>query len=140
MLSDNATQKQQQLDHLTDVNALRLAIASAITAIEKNNLTQLETDLATQESICNRLAASKWTPLVADPGRGAASEDYESSLLLGIRRAHMALAQTNRVYAGLLKRARRSSGLIVALYRSHGEGYDRSSSPLSQSHTWSCEV
>jgi len=140
MLNDHATRKQEQLEHLSHVNALRQAVASAISAIEKNDLAQFETHLATQETICHRLSATKGTSSLTASGIAAASEDSDRSLPLEIRQAYMALAQLNRVYAALLKRVRRSFGLMVALYRSHGEGYDRSPSPLAQGHTWSCEV
>jgi len=141
MGNDNATRKQEQLEHLAHVNALRQAIASAISAIEKNDLTQLETHLATQETICNRLSATKRRPLLTASGIAAVTDDADgASLLQEIRHAHLALAQLNRVYASLLKRVRRSLGLMAAIYRSHGEGYDRSPSPLLQGHTWSCEV
>ena len=139
MRNDNATRKQEQLEHLAQVNALRQAIASAISAIEKNDLTQFETHLATQETICHRLSATKCASLFTAPGI-AASEEADRPLSLEIRQAYMALAQLNRVYAALLKRARRSFGLMVALYRTHREGYDRSPSALAQGHTWSCEV
>jgi len=139
MLNDDATGKQEQLEHLTQVNALRQAIASAISAIEKNDVAQFETHLATQETLCNRLSAREWASLLtASDAEGGGEADR--SLPLEIRQAYTALAQVNRVYAALLKRAQRSFGLMVALYRGHGEGYDRSPSALPQGRTWSCEV
>jgi hypothetical protein len=132
MANDNATRTQEQLKHLAHVNALGKAIASAISAIEKNDLAQFEAHLASQESICNRLAATKCG---AD-----AAEGSDSPVELEIRQSYVELAHLNRVYMTLLKSAQRSVGLIVALYRNYGEGYDRGPSALSQSHTWSCEV
>lgn len=140
MLNDDATRKQEQLEHLAQVNALRQAIASAISAIEKNDIVQFETHLATQETLCNRLSARKWASWLTPSGIAAGSEAAQRSLPAEIRQAYIALAQLNRVYAALLKRARRSFGLMVALYRGHGEGYDRSPSALPQGRTWSCEV
>jgi len=132
MLHDDANRKQEQAEYLGRVQALGQAIASAISAIEKYDRTRFEAHLAVQETICNRLTATNWKVLF---------EGTAPSLIEEVRQAHMALAQLNRVYAALLKRVRRSSGLIVALYRSHGEGYDRGPSPLlSQGHTWSCEA
>jgi hypothetical protein len=131
MLKSDATRKQDQLEYLALVRALSQAIASAISSIEKNDLRQLESDLAAQESICNRICGTKSTLLHGNS---------DASWLVEIRQAHMALAQLNRVYAGLLQRVRKSAGLIAVLYRSYGEGYDREPSPLPQQHTWSCEV
>ena len=140
MLKADASRKEGQLEHLAQVRALSLAVASAISAIEKNDLRQFEIQLANQETICNRLSAAKWilSPTAAEEaGPGA---NLDESLLPEIRKAYIALAQLNRVYAALLNRTRRSFGLIAALYRSHGEGYQRGPVPLPQHHTWSCEV
>jgi len=139
MLKPDATRKPAQVEHLVQVRALSLAIASAISAIEKNDLREFEAQLAIQERICNRIAATGWTAQLTGPQKAAENEVPDAALLQEIRQAYVALAQLNRVYAALLKRARRSFGLIAALYRSHGEGYHRGPSPLPN-HTWSCEV
>jgi hypothetical protein len=140
MLKSDANRRQELVEYLAQVHALSQAIASAISAIEKNDLRKLEAHLAVQESICNRLAGAKEMLFPTAKGKVVAGENPDAQLLQEIRQAHLALAQLNRVYAALLKRARRSAGLIIALYRSHGEGYDREVSTLSQRHTWSCEV
>jgi hypothetical protein len=140
MLKSEATRGQHLLEHLAQVNALSQAVASALSAIEKNDLRQLEAHLAVQETICNRLAGAKITLMSAESQKLASGENPDAQLLQQIRQAYIALAQLNRVYGALLKRVRRSAGLIIALYRSHGEGYDHKPSPLSQRHTWSCEV
>lgn len=140
MLESGATRRQEQLEHLAQVHALSQAVASAISAIEKNDLRQLEADLAAQETLCNRLSGAKgslWSAATAEAVLGHAQD---AQLLQEIRQAHTALAQLNRVYATLLKSARRSVGLISALYRSYGQGYESGSSPLAKHHTWSCEV
>jgi hypothetical protein len=140
MPSSDATRKREHLEHLAQVRALSLAVASAISAIEKNDLRQFQIHLATQETICNRLSGTTWASLLAAPEKAAANDRLDTSLLHEVREAYKALAQLNRVYGALLKRTRRSFGLIIALYRSHGEGYDRVPSHLPQHHTWSCEV
>ncbi len=127
MLKSDATRRQDQVEYLAQVHALKQAVASAISAIEKNDLRQFETHLAIQETICNRLSANRrMLPAIAISG-----ENPDAQLTLEIRQAHIALAQLNRVYTALLKRARRSVDLMNALYRSHG---------VAQRHTWSCEV
>jgi uncharacterized coiled-coil protein SlyX len=133
-----AIRKQDLVEHLAQVQALSRAIGFAIAAIEKNNLRELETQLATQETICNRLSGNKL--VISSISKVEAVRDETAHLLQQIRQAHLALAQLNRVYAALLKRSRRHLGQITALYGSHGEGYDRGPSTLPQRHTWSCEV
>jgi hypothetical protein len=133
MLKSDGTQRQHQIEHLAQVRALLDAIASAISAVEKNDLRKFEVHLAVQETICNRLSAKKWTMWSgAAPGDDAAGENTDANLWEEIRQAHIALAHLNRVYAALLKRARKSVELMSALYISHV--------PLPRRHTWSCEV
>ena len=140
MPKSDATRNQEQLEHLALVRALSQAVESAISAIEKNDLRQLQTALASQETICNRICGTKPTLVLAAPEKPVAGEDPDAARLQEIRQAHVGLARLNRVYAALLQRVRRSTGLITALYRSYGEGYDRGPSPLPPHHTWSCEV
>jgi hypothetical protein len=135
-----AIRKQDLVEHLAQVHALARAIGSAISAIEKNNLPELETQLATQETICNRLSGNKLVMSSISKVEAVRGETPDAHLLQQIRQAHLALAQLNRVYAALLKRSRRYLGLIAALYRGHGEGYEREPSTGPQRHTWSCEV
>jgi hypothetical protein len=135
-----AIRKQDLVEHLAQVHALSRAIGSAISAIEKNNLRELETQLATQETICNRLSGNKLVISSISKAEAVRGETPDAPLLQQIRQAHLALAQLNRAYAALVKRSRRYLGLITALYRGHGEGYDRGPSTGPQRHTWSCEV
>jgi hypothetical protein len=138
MLKSDAIRTQGQLE-LAQVQGLLQAVASAISAIEKNDLTRLETQLAIQETICDRLSSNKGI-LSATTGEGPPSES-NAQLSQRIRQAYIALAQLNRVYTDLVKRARRSVGLISALYSSQGEGYTHAPSPSTHHrHTWSCEV
>ena len=132
--------RTSQLEHLAQVKAPAQAIASAISAIESNDLAEFETYLAAQETICYRLSSTKWTLSPTAAEQGDAPEKSDQALLLEIRQAYIGLAQLNRVYAAVLKRTRKSLGLIAALYRSHRLGYDREPYPVPQSGTWSCEV
>jgi hypothetical protein len=133
VMDSNTNRGQQHVEHLAYVRSLLEAVASAIAAIEKNDLREFETHLAAQETICNRLSASasmlsSATTAVDD----AVGEHTDGRLLMEIQEAHAALANLNRVYAALLKRARRSVGLMAALYRNHV--------PAPRCHTWSCEA
>jgi hypothetical protein len=140
MQKSAAIRTQDLLEHLAQVRALSQAVASAISAIEKNNLREFETQLATQETICNRLSGKMLGMSSISKAEAVRGETPDAHLLEKIRQAHSALSQLNRVYAALVRRSRRYVGLIAALYRSHGEGYDRGPSALPQRHTWSCEV
>ena len=139
MLQSDATRRREQLEHLAQVHALSQAIASAISAIEKNDLPQLETYVAAQETMCNRLSGTKGIFPLSPKTNALANGNPEAQLQQELRQAHVALAQLNRVYAALLKRSSRSVGLMAALYR-QSAGYDRSSAPAPQRHSWSCEV
>lgn len=135
MKNSQETRHQDQLQHLAQVRALIEAIESGILAIEKNDLARFETHLAEQEVISHRLSAMPLTGAgIADP------EEELHDTWQEIRRTHLKLAQLNRVYAAVLKSANRSVTLIVTLYRSYREGYDRGSPALSRPHSLSCEV
>ena len=140
MSQSDSTRKQGE--QLAQVQALSHEIASAISAIEKNDFRQFESHLAAQEALCNRIVAANrmLPPAPADAERGEKDLDPSSELLAEIRQAHIALAQLNKVYAAVLKRAERTAGLIAALYHSQGHGYERSPSRATKHHTWSCEV
>ena len=140
MQKSGAIRRQAQLEYLAQVQALTLAVASAISAIEKNDLRKFEIQLAAQETICNRLSGTKWTLSSTAKEKAVSGENRDAQLLQEIRQSHLVLAQLNRVYAELVKRCRKSVELIAALYRSQGEGYDRRPAFLAQRHTWSCEV
>jgi hypothetical protein len=140
MLQSGSTRAEQQRGHLAHVHALSRAVRLAITAIEKNDLKALEAHLAEQETICNRLSDSAGAFPFDAIITTAPGDNRDARLLEEIRQAHVGLAQLNRVYSGLLKRARKSLALISAVYRSPREGYDRGPSELPQCHSWSCEV
>jgi hypothetical protein len=119
------------------MHALSSAVSGAISAIENNDLQLLKTHVAAQEVICNRLSSNKGTSAPTSTGKGG---NQDQTLQREISQARNALAQLNRVYAALLSRVSDSAQMIIALYRSHGEGYNRGQSALSQHHSWSCEV
>jgi len=129
-MSPITPRRQQQGEHLAQVQALLQAVSSAISAIEKNDLPEFEKRLAAQETICHRLSASM--PALLFSAVDGAEDSAEAQLLQEVRKAHADLAHLNRVYAALLKRARRSVTLMAAFYRNHA--------PVPQYHTWSCDI
>jgi len=118
-------------EHLARLRVLSQQLTTAISAIERNDLAQLQSSVAAQESLCCELTGVQW-PLL--PGA------MESALLDEIRATQMELAQLNRVYAAVLKRAQRSAALMTALYRSFGQGYAKDAPPPAEKQTLSCEV
>lgn len=140
MLKSAATRKQERLEHLAQIHALSRAMASAISAIEKNDLQQFQSHLAVQETICNRLSANAAGFSSVATENEVTGENPDATLQKEIVKAHVALAQLNRVYAALLKRSSKTVATLIALYRSDGEGYNRGLSSLPQCHSWSCEV
>ena len=118
-------------EHLARLRALSQQLASAISAIERNDLAKLQSSVAAQESLCCELTAAQWplSPVAT-----------ESALLDEISATQMELAQLNRVYAAVLKRAQRSAALMTALYRSFGQGYAKDAPPPAEEQTLSCEV
>jgi len=140
MMKSEIIRMPQQVEHLAQVRALTQAIASAISAIEKNNLREFESQVSMQETLCNRVSGTKWALSPKTKETAASDENLDEELLREIWQAHLLLAQVNRAYAELVKRSRRFVELLAVVYRSHGEGYARRPSPLPQRHTWSCEV
>ena len=117
--------------HLARVQALMVEMQAAISAIERNNLHDFQSALGKQEALCNELMVLRQTPLQDIKARELAKQ---------LQAAYMQLAQFNRVYAGVVKRAKRWTDLLSLLYGLHGEGYGKTSGPPAQHQTLSCEV
>jgi hypothetical protein len=137
MAKPTPTREQADFQHLTRVQALTAEVAAAISAIEHNHLDQLQVAVANQERICNDLAARKWTPSSLARKFAGGPQAPTSETGEQIHAAHVTLAQLNRVYAGVVKRSKRSVELLSALYS--GTGYGPQPSP-SEIQTLSCEV
>jgi hypothetical protein len=131
MSTQKSADQRAPREHLARLRALSQQLGSAISAIERNDLAQLQSSVAAQESLCCELTGARW-PL--------SPTATESVLLNEIRATQMELAQLNRVYAGVLKRAQRSAALMTALYRSFGQGYAKDAPPPAEKQTLSCEV
>ncbi len=96
---------------------------TAISAIEKNDLSQLQSAIARQETLCSQLAAMPWNPCMA-----------ERTTLRQIHEAYAELAQVNRVYDGVVKRSKRCADMLLSLY-------GRFNLPaLTDRTAWACEV
>src|SRR5690349_7955106 len=92
---------------LTGLRTLSSEITSAMVALAKNDVEQLETRLATQERLCDELLNSAGSAAVAaDPS---------------IEKARRDLADLNRVYSAILRRAERVLQIMSALHTRHGQ-------------------
>jgi hypothetical protein len=128
--------------HLALVRELSGEISSAISAIERNDMTELTSRLAAQEVICHKLNQQDPQRLkqAFESYRSAVQSRDKSSLLQKVREAHLTLARLNRTYAGVIGRSQRSIELITSLYRNHGQGYSKDEKAQPSKHTWSCEA
>ncbi|MGH9500017.1 MAG: hypothetical protein ACRD3L_12830 [Terriglobales bacterium] len=135
MPKSSPTREAESLQHLARVRALSTEVATAISAIEKNDVRRLQTAVANQERISHQLAATKWTPALSREKAGQSSESGAQ-----IQNAYVALAQLNRVYAAVLKRSKRSVELLAALYGNLGDGYGEAPPQAENFQTLSCEA
>lgn len=129
MPTSNAIREQAGFEQLELVRALSREITAAISAIERNDLQQFQATIANQEKLCHQLAARKWPPITA----AATNPDP-------IHQVYVALAQLNRVYAGVVKRSKRCADLLSALYGACGLGYGKDLAAATEGQTWTCEV
>jgi hypothetical protein len=128
MQKSTANREPEKLEPLELVRALSREIATAISAVEKNDLQGLQAAIALQETICHQLVVRK-------SSFAAAAKD--SDLL---RQAYLELAQLNRVYAGVIKRSKRGADLLASLYSLYGMGYGKDGSGMPQRQSLTCEV
>jgi hypothetical protein len=140
MLKSNSARAQADHQHLMRVRALTAEVTAAIYAVEHNDLGKLQVAISNQERICNELATTKWTPSSPEkkPVRGA--KPATSEIVDQIQAAYVALAQINRVYAGVVKRSKRAVDLLAALYGNQRDGYSPEPRPSENFQTLSCEV
>ena len=126
----------QQDEQLARVRALSAEIASAISAIGRNDMGQFQIHVANQEALCNRMTPLQ-APLIArQPVRHRADLDPVDNF----RTVHLELLRLNRIYAAVIMRAAKTNKIIAALYRCSHEGYEQAHSETRSRHTWSCEV
>ncbi len=132
--------RSTQADFASRLRELTRAITGATSALEHNNLNEFLRCLANQEAI----AAGIDTGLKAvlsdggtnrrGPGGGFSAEKDLSS-------ACIQLADANRIFAAVVKRSKRSTSLLAALYQSSAGTYGRTSGQqLPERRTLSCEV
>jgi len=139
MQKPHPAREQADYQHLARVRALTAEVAAAISAVERNDLSQLQVAVTNQERICSELATTRWTPSFSARRPAGGLKLATSEPAAQIHAAYVALAQINRVYAGVVKRSKRAVDLLSALYGQQEDSYSRE--PRSESfQTLSCEV
>ena len=139
--TDSAEQGSRS-EHLALVRSLSREVATAISAIEHNDLDLLKSSVAAQEAICQKLSQDRtvWLRAACASYRESSREPERVSRWQEVRDAHAGLARLNRIYEALIRRSHKSIQLITALYRGQGHDYSQEGKPQSGNHTWSCEV
>jgi hypothetical protein len=140
MLKSNSARAQADHQHLMRVRAMTAEVAAAISAVEHNDLGKLQVAIVNQERICNELATTKWTPSFPAKKPVRAAKPATLEIVDQIQTAYVALAQINRVYAGVVKRSKRAVDLLSALYGSQGDSYSPEPRSSESFQTLSCEV
>jgi hypothetical protein len=123
---------KQRKEQVAQLRALAGEIASAIAAIEKNDLSALVSHIAAQQSICDRLGSAR---IAFSMAGNKSSEPFRE-----LQKAQAELAYMNKVYKAVVKRAQKTTALIAGIYRAHAQGYGKGASSAAKHQTWSCEV
>jgi hypothetical protein len=141
MADPRTAEAREAMEHLALVQALSHEISSAISAIERNDMADFAARLSAQEAICRDLdrKGTKFQAACASY-RASSNLPAEASVWEKIRQAHFALAKLNRVYRGVISRSQKSIGLILNLYKNHGQRYSKDANARGGKHTLSCEA
>ncbi|HZP64534.1 MAG TPA: hypothetical protein VFB28_14055 [Terriglobales bacterium] len=113
-MSEPQTSANQARLELELVRGLSREISTAIAAVEHNDLPALQASIAQQERMCRELASRPWSL----PTSGAQKSD-------ALHEAYAALAQLNRVYAGLIRRSKRCIDLLTIVYGASEANYEK---------------
>jgi len=132
----DATREQTDLRHLARVQELTQEIAGAIAAIEQNQLARFQESLLRQEYLCGELAAMRWASNGLKDPRQPGAGGRAATVAEKIQESYVALAQLNRVYAEVVKRSKRATELLLAVYSLAGV----QPSLFDNDRTLSCEV
>jgi len=125
---------EMQARHLDRVRDLIRNIEAAISALERNNLQDFQSALRNQEAICSELVAITQTSV------SQSKNAPDAELTAQLQRSYKDLAQVNRVYVGVVKRAKRWIDLLSRLYGLQREGYEQPLCLPAEQQTLSCEV
>jgi hypothetical protein len=129
-ISESALRDEQEAcQHLDRLRSLGEHIASAMVALERNDLKQFAASLTSQQALCDEISQTAFAP-----------RSIPAELSRKISEARAELARLNRIYSALLQRSHRTVMLITGLYRGYSMGYEKERPLVAESHTWSCEA
>lgn len=128
-----------QVDYVSRLRELTREITGAISALERNDLSEFLRCLANQEAIAVEVEA-ELKSVLSDSGVTRRGTDGGSAAGKDLHSACVQLAHANRIFAAVVKRSMRSTSLLAALYQSSAGTYGRTSGPLAEHRTISCEV
>jgi hypothetical protein len=127
--------------YLQQLRALASEIDVAMGAIATNTLTNLQTSVAKQETLCYSLAM-----MAKAAGNGLQSSENNLPVCVDvlveekIRLTIGSIRNLNLQYAALLKHSGKSIAILASLCRSHTGQFDALGGMRSKHQTWSCEV
>jgi hypothetical protein len=136
MPNSTSAREQTELRHLARVQELTQEIATAIAAIEQNNLARFQESILKQEFLCSELAALRWAPCAFKAGNGCDASGETGTVAEKIQESYVSLAQLNRVYAEVVRRSKRATELLLAVYSLAGVQPNL----FDKDQTLSCEV
>jgi hypothetical protein len=128
-------------EYLQLLRSLAGEMETAMQAIARNALPDIEESVAAQQSMSARLvelADELSAPLRSSPA--ASSIGIDEDLRRQILVSGDALQTLNRRYAALLQHSSRSVALMVSLFSSFKGQFKEASGPRMKHQTWSCQM
>lgn len=139
-MADTHFQNQSLLaaEYLQLIRSLTHEVESAIHAISRNALLDLEESIADQQMLSTRLRMMGGELHFSHTGscRPCADEELDIQIITASR----ALQKQTREYATLLMHSSRSAASMVLLLRSFKNQFQEASGRGSQYQTWSCQM
>jgi len=126
--------------YLQTLQELVAEVEGAIAAVAANALARFQQHITHQQALVLRLQElANLASMVGGPGWLTTVDGDHSGLREGIRAGHRKLADKNRHYAGLIRRAVRTQDLILAGCQIYSSDY-RPPQFQPEHHSLSCEI
>jgi hypothetical protein len=128
-------------EYLNSLHSLTSELETAMQAIARNALPELEQSVAAQQTLSERLcglADDLCLPLGVEPSISNAPLDPD--LARQLRTATDTLQTLNCKYAALLQHSSRSVALMASLFSSFQGHLQEASGPRLKHQTWSCQM
>jgi hypothetical protein len=128
-------------EYLELLRSLAGEMETAMQAITRNALPEIEESVASQQTMSARLvelADELSAPLKSHSA--ASSLRIDEDLMRQIHDSGDALKNLNRRYAALLQHSSRSVAMMVSLFSSFKGQFKEASGPRMKHQTWSCQM